>query len=331
MSVVVVGLDIGGANVKAAHPDGKAMSVPFALWREPQRLAAVLAELMKSWPDMDRLAVTMTGELCDCFESKRQGVNAILDAVETAAADLPIHVWQTTGQFTDVASARQQPLLTAAANWLALAAYVGRLAPEGPALLVDIGSTTTDIIPLLDGQPVPQGRTDTERLHCSELVYTGALRTPVCALLGSAVLAELFATTLDVYLLLGLVPESNACHTADGRAATKPLAHARLARMLGGDAETCTLEEALSLAREAAAVQTSILQHAIRRVSRTLPAAPRKVILSGVGEFLAQKALLREHVSEEHFVPLSHHLGPSCSAAACAHAVAVLARERLHD
>src|SRR5205807_547928 len=120
-----------------------------------------------------------------------------LDAVEAVAAGMPVRVWQTTGRFTDVATARKTALQTASANWLALATFAGRYAPSGPALLIDIGSTTTDVVPLLDGRPVPRGRTDSERLEAEELVYTGVRRTPLCALRGDVV-AELFATTLDV-------------------------------------------------------------------------------------------------------------------------------------
>src|SRR5947208_2344005 len=79
--------------------------------------------------------------------------------------------------------ARRQWLRTAAANWLATAVWAGRFAPEGAALLIDAGSTTTDIVPLWNGRPMPLGLTDPDRLRTGELVYTGARRTPVCALL----------------------------------------------------------------------------------------------------------------------------------------------------
>ena len=119
----------------------------------------------------------------------------------------------------------------AAANWLALAALVARRQPRGRGLLLDIGSTTTDLVPLEDGRPAPRGRTDPERMACCELLYTGVRRTPVCAAVPG-VAAELFATMQDVYLVLGLVPDDPAdTGTADGRPATAPLAHARLARM----------------------------------------------------------------------------------------------------
>ncbi|MGE3803939.1 MAG: hydantoinase/oxoprolinase family protein, partial [Gemmataceae bacterium] len=227
----VLGLDIGGANLKAAHTFGAARSISFALWRTPEQLAGRLQFLIRELPAADVLAVTMTGELCDAFATRRAGVNAILDAVRQATT-LPVRVWRTDGRFADLDSARETTWQTASANWLALATYVGRYAPEGPALLIDIGSTSTDVIPLVDGRPCPQGRTDPERLRSGELVYTGVRRTPLCALLGSSVAAELFATTLDVYLVLGeLAENSDDCDSADGRPATKQQAHARLARM----------------------------------------------------------------------------------------------------
>jgi probable H4MPT-linked C1 transfer pathway protein len=328
--VSVLGLDIGGANLKAVHLDGTARLYPFALWQHPEQLPAALRGLVEGMPAFDRLAVTMTGELCDCFPTKRNGVLAIFDAVAEAIPDRTILVWRTDGHFADLASARQEPLLAAAANWLALAAYAGRFAPQGSALLIDIGSTTTDIIPLHDGKPVPRGRTDTERMKTSELVYTGVGRTPVCALLGSGVMAEVFATILDVYLVLGDLPEHHIGPTADGRPATKAFAHARLARMIGGDAETCSTEATLRLARQAAAVQQAIVQHALRPVLRALPVLPAKFILGGTGEFLARRVLQRMNFSEEKLFSLSNHLGPSVSAAACAHAVAVLAGEQHH-
>ncbi len=153
----VLGLDIGGANLKAAHTDGRARSVPFALWKNPTALPDALRRLLGNMPPANVLAVTMTGELCDCFESKRQGVVAILDAVKETAGETPICVWQNDGRFVDLEEARQTPLPAASANWLALAAFAGRYAPKGPALLIDIGSTTTDIVPLRNGRPVPKG------------------------------------------------------------------------------------------------------------------------------------------------------------------------------
>src|SRR5262245_3338572 len=102
----VLGLDIGGANLKAAHTAGSARLRPFALWKHPDRLADELRDLLTGWPPFARLAVTMTGELCDCFATRREGVLHILAAVEAVAGPIPVAVWYTDGQFHTIAEPR---------------------------------------------------------------------------------------------------------------------------------------------------------------------------------------------------------------------------------
>ena len=334
MARSVVGLDIGGANLKAAHVSGKACLQPFALWRNPAGLPEALRRLLRLLPPFDQLAVTMTGELCDCFATRREGVLAILDAVEAVAKITPTRIWLTTGRFAALPEVRRDPLQAAAANWLALAAYVGRFAPKGCALLVDIGSTTTDLVPLAEGKPIPRARVDSERLHSRELIYTGVRRTPVCALLGADGAAELFATTLDVYLTLAKLPDDETDRdTADGKPATRAHAHARLARMLCADVETTTDDERRNLALRICHRQALLIRQGMDRVAQDLPSIPAAVILSGSGEFLARAALELPPDVPGRLAPLHNAISlkerhtPEISRAACAYALAVLASE----
>lgn len=321
-----IGLDIGGANIKAATSSGDALSVPFELWRCPEGLADQLTAVRARWPDVPNVAVTMTGELCDCFPTKRDGVGHILAAVEQAFPRNRIEVWSTAGRFLSPAAARDNPLAVGAANWHALATVVGREMPAGPALLLDTGSTTTDIIPILDHVPVSVGTTDPERLRTGELVYSGVRRTPVCAVLGTEVAAEWFATTHDVYVRLGfLSPNPDDRSTADGRPMTGANAHARLARMLGGDPEVTSAEETRVLAERTLVEQRRAIAAGIRRVVDRLPNWPRAVCVAGSGEFLAISAW---EAVRGGTGPVARALtdlwGPSRSEAACAQAVAVL-------
>ncbi|MBA4063773.1 MAG: H4MPT-linked C1 transfer pathway protein [Isosphaera sp.] len=338
----VLGLDIGGANLKAATRDKRAASVPFALWKQPDKLPAALADLVAKFPDAEELAVTMTGELCDCFETKRDGVAAILAAVRFASGGRRIRVWSTDGVFVTADEAKADHLKVAAANWHALATFAGQYTFNRPGILIDTGSTTTDVIPLLHGKPMARGRTDRERLRSGELVYTGVRRTPVAAVLGSTVAAEYFATTHDAYLLLGKVAEDPADRdTADGRPATLPFAHARLARMIGGDAETVTREEAAGLAEEVMDKQIRLIEYGIAQAGGTLrsilraselPAGVRFVV-SGSGEFVLRELFARGLKLDRDVVglgqvrSLTDQLGPAVSACAPAYAVAVLAAE----
>jgi (4-(4-[2-(gamma-L-glutamylamino)ethyl]phenoxymethyl)furan-2-yl)methanamine synthase len=330
MTRATLGLDIGGANLKAFHTAGVARHVPFRLWEKPGELPAALAALQADLPAAEVLAVTMTGELCDCFASKRAGVGAILDAVERTRGDRPVRVWRNDGRFVTPEEARATALQVAAANWLALATVAGRFAPAGPALLIDVGSTTTDVIPLHRGKPVPKGRTDPERLQSLELVYTGVRRTPLCAVLGSHVAAELFATTLDAYLVLGAIAEEPGNRdTADGRPATRAAAHARLARMLGADLETSTPDQRQKLANLLLLKQVYLVRTAMEIVAGKLPAPPQTIVLAGEGEFLARVAVKEsEALKSSRLVSLAERLAPPISQTACAYAVAVLASER---
>jgi probable H4MPT-linked C1 transfer pathway protein len=334
----VIGLDIGGANLKAALSHGACRSVSFPVWREPDRLAKALRNLIADWLPCQGLAVTMTAELVDCFATKADGVDAILSAVTEVADGLPVAVWQTAGEFVDVDVAREFPLLTAAANWHALATFVGRLAPTGSALLIDIGSTTTDIIPIVDGLPSPVGRTDGERLISGELVYSGARRTPLCALTRSvplsegqsAVAAELFATTLDVYLLTGDLPEAPEDRdTANSQPATIECAHDRLARLLCRDRTELSLDEARGVAGFIASEQQRQLSVAVEQVLGGFPDSPSAVILSGSGSFLAAR-LASSHpglrgASRHRLVDI---FSAEAATAACAFALARLAVEQ---
>lgn len=328
-------LDIGGANLKAAHTSGAARSVPFALWKNPELLPSALAALTGSMPDADRWAVTMTGELCDCFSTKAEGVRAIINAVLDVGEKRKIRVWTTNGRFASASEVLEEPSTAAAANWLALATVAARFAADG--LLIDVGSTTTDLIPIRDGRPVPRERTDTGRLRSGELVYAGVRRTPVCALATSlphrgqatGLAAELFATTRDVYLTLGdLEEDPSDTDTADGRGATAEAARDRLARMIGADREGFSRADAVALARAADAALVARLVEAAGRVAReALGGPPGAAVISGSGEFLARRVAERVVAEGGSIASLGELWGPGASDAACACAVAILAAE----
>jgi probable H4MPT-linked C1 transfer pathway protein len=328
MSKPTLGLDIGGANLKAVHSSGQARAVPFALWKYPERLGTELKRLCDSVPAFDRLAVTMTGELCDCFETKREGVKAILRAVRTVAGTTAIWVWTTGGRFLTLEEANEKPLSAAAANWLALGYFVGRHFPTENVVLMDTGSTTTDIVYLRQGIPEPRGRTDRERLETGELVYTGVRRTPICSVLGMSVAAEFFATMHDAYVVAGLLPEEpDNCDTSDGRPATRENARARLARMRCADGETFSVGQVRALAEQALAAQWNAVHRAAASVLRDRPAVQR-VVLAGSGEILGRQVAARHPLlTEATLVSLADWLGLALSESACAHAVAVLAAQ----
>ncbi|MDA7977772.1 MAG: hypothetical protein MPJ50_03250 [Pirellulales bacterium] len=332
-----IGLDIGGAQTKLSNGSQLAISRSFPLWRRPDALADLLQELLDGQIPDASLAVTMTGELADCYRTKREGVDRILKSVESAAAGRDISVYLTDGTFVSPDEARDRHLQAAAANWHALAKYCTRLTENSSALLIDIGSTTADIIPLDAGGPCPDGLTDPNRLASGELVYTGVRRSPVCAVTNTlpwkgkqcGVAQELFATTWDAYLVLDELPEEpDAATTADGRPATKDAAHDRLARCICADREMFDVDDALAAAQAIEKAQLAKLGLAAVGVMRGLSQPPRTIILSGSGEFLARKLVAKLRLKDVQVISLAEQFdNAEISRSATALAVAVLAEE----
>lgn len=271
-----------------------AAQAPCALWEG----VAALADSLAALPDWARAeaqnAVTMTGELCDAFADRRDGVAAIARwAMENLRG--PVRIYAGAAGFLAPAEAEGAAAAVASANWHATARLAGRHCPE--ALLVDIGSTTSDLIPIRGGEPRAQGYCDAERLRTGELVYAGAVRTPLMALgptipfcgAETGLMAEHFATSADVYRLLGRLPdEADQQEAADGRGKSIEETETRLARMIGCDRADASPAEWRGLAEAFARLQRRRLARAAERVANSAHLdAGAPVIGCGVGRFLA--------------------------------------------
>lgn len=346
MGTRVLGFDIGGANIKAADADGKTHAIAFPMWTDFRELTATLVNIASTYFETpDLVAVTMTAELADCFASKQNGVRFIVDSVAAAFPQTPTRFWLTTGEFAEADDARELPTLVAAANWHALATWAGRGVPQGPAVLIDVGSTTTDIIPLIDGCPVMTGLTDLERLLSGELVYCGVGRTPVSAISKTVplrnhlcpVAAEHFATIADALLVRGLFDEDEtATDTADGRSFTVANSRNRLAHMICCDMTELSEEEidgiAEAIVESAIALSVNALSRVYNRLTSQCAESRPAVIYSGSGAFFAERVatdLGADLFGERLFLPQMFHR--TVSESACAFAVARLAHDRCRD
>ncbi|GAB4244169.1 MAG: hydantoinase/oxoprolinase family protein [Thermoleophilia bacterium] len=301
----IAGWDVGGAQVKAARvvwgtggiEDVRIAVRPFEIWREPDDLPSVLAEVEHKLgiQGAQAAAVTMTAELSDAFRTKREGVLFVLDAMEQALPRTPLHLLSITGDFVPAESARRRPLDFAATNWVASALFVAEHHPE--CVLIDVGSTTTDIIPIRGGEIVAEGRTDLARLASGELIYTGVLRTNPNTLAGTVpvrgrmcrVSAEYFAVMADVYILLGrLSSEEYTCATPDGRGTSREAAAERLARLVCADGEMLNDEDILKVAVYLYEKQLQQISEGLLQVlSRFDDAYDAPMVVAGTGSFLA--------------------------------------------
>ena len=328
--MATVGWDIGGVNTKAARVVGGTVravcSRAYELQRDPSALAPLLREL---WAELgaapsDRHAVTMTAELSQMFRTKREGVSFVLDAVHAAFPSDDVQVFTVGGQFVSSSQARLEPLRVAAANWAATAQQVS--ASHRDVLLIDMGTTTTDIIPIVDGRVAAEGLTDPARLTSGELVYTGAVRTPAEAMAShvplhgqmAGVSAEGFALAGDVHVWRGdLAPSDYTSPTPDGRPPARLFAGERLARVACADREMLD-EGAISVIADAlAGAQVERIASAIARVVAGHPSL-RTAVVTGLGAFIGARAAQTAGLEVVH---LAESLGDA--AARCAPAASV--------
>ncbi len=300
----LIGWDVGGAHLKAARIEAgmvtAAAEIACPLWQGVDRLDAALAAAREQVGEADLHAITMTGELTDIFSTRAEGVARLVDIV-SAALPGRICVYGGRDGWLSPQAASKTADAAASANWHASASLVARL--RGAALFADMGSTTTDLIPIAGGSVAARGYSDAERLAAGELVYTGAVRTFLMAVAQrvpfrgawTPVMNEYFASMADVHRIRGALPEDADRHpTADAREKTFEASCARLARMIGRDAAGATGREWRSLAGFFAEAQLrSVHDAALQALSAADLPDDAPVVGAGSGAFVLRRLAAR--------------------------------------
>ncbi len=305
------GWDVGGAHLKAALLDAygevqHVVQMPCALWRGLEVLEEAVDKILQDFQQITinqplMHAVTMTGELVDLFVNRQEGVQEISRTINERLGEQVFFFCAHPNKvydFVDCSAVNPHWQQIASANWLASASLVAKQIPTG--LLIDMGSTTTDFVLLRQGKPFCLGFSDAARMASKELVYTGVVRTPLMALCQevifqskpTSIAAEFFATTADVYRLLGVLPaDEDMADTADDKDKSTLATVRRIARMIGCDAEDATLEDWQELACNFKQKQLTMLQEAAsQHIARLRKIAPDlkniNIIGAGAGQFL---------------------------------------------
>lgn len=327
---IVAGYDVGGAHLKVARVEnGKLAAVrqiACPLWQGIDQLDSALAEATPIVGNAAIHAITMTAELTEIFDSREHGVITLLQRLRERIEG-EIRVFAGLKGFPDIAAAHSDPLSVASANFLATARAIAVRQPR--SLLIDMGSTTTDILAC----DRPQGLTDAERLQTGELVYTGLTRTPVPSVATRAPLAgewqglarDAFATMADVRRILGTLPDDVDHHaTTDGKGKSVSESLSRLARGFGRDPEmrhlaTWQASAAYIAERQLRSIHDGVLQ-VVSRPGVTIAS----VVTAGIGASAASAIATRMELPVVDFgtlidAPAEHRLW----ATRCAPAVAV--------
>lgn len=303
MSISYIGWDIGGAHVKAAllNHAGDVVGIyqqPCPLWKGLGQLQAAVTAILQELPNSAcRHAITMTGELVDLFDYRDDGVKQIIAVMQALLADDMLVFAGAQGLLPVATITPPHYPHCASANWLASASMAAQKIAQG--LFIDIGSTTTDLLVLKQGQVLAQGYMDYERLLSQELVYTGMVRTAVMAVAQNVVfegreiglMAEYFSTMADVYRLTGELNEAHdQTDTADGAEKSVAASARRLARMIGCDFYPHELTRWQTFAQVIRGQQVQKIQHSCQRhLTNSQLSGDAILVGAGVGRFLAKE------------------------------------------
>ncbi len=348
--VGVLGLDIGGANTKAAFvrtengflAGSKVKLEYFPFWRrDSEQVCSMLSSLKGQMVGLERLdcvGVTMTAELSDVYRTKSEGINHILDCICKVFDSTQILVLDVDSHLRSVNYARAEPLKVASANWAATGWLVSKRIQD--CVVVDVGSTTSSIITIIQGKVHVLGKTDLEKLISGELIYTGSLRTNVATIVNylplrggiARVSSELFSQSGDVHLLLGNIKETEyTAETADGKGKTFSDALARIAHVVCADTEMLTKQEILQISEYIYAQQVKQIAEGLKAVySRLKPDAKQTIptAVTGLGRnFLAKSAAKIAGIAE--IIDLADLLPASAVLASPAMGIALMTATKL--
>jgi len=299
----IAGFDIGGANTDIAIVDfdesGNIISVEtdfkyLPMWIKKDELKEVLIDLIDE-NEINAVGISMTAELVDAYKTKKEGVLDIAQKSLDAFNNIPVGFLGLDG-IIEMADVIKDPMNVAAANWIATATLAAEIDPN--CILIDIGSTTTDIIPIINGKEHAKGRSDLERLKTGELVYSGTLRTNVAALVDKVpldgimmrVASELFAITADIQIVLGNINEDDySCSTMDGAGKSVKDCMRRISRVVCGDLDVLEYNEIRDIAECIYSIQITKISEALLEVAEQNNLS--KVITTGLGmDILGAKA-----------------------------------------
>ena len=281
----IAGFDIGGANTDLAIIDFekgeiKNIEVDFEylpMWSNNDDLSHVLIELIeKICPvsEIDAVGISMTAELVDAYDTKKDGVLDVVRKCEETFT-CPIAYVGVDGMLSKD-EIEKTPLKAAAANWIATAQIATLISDN--CIFIDTGSTTTDIIPIRDAKECAIGKSDFDRSATGELVYTGTLRTNLASFLDKVelngkeyrVASELFAQTADVYMVLDLITEKDyICDTFDGEGKSKIDCARRIARVVCADLEMLSMEDIVEMSEFIHQKQVEQIADGLRQVHET--------------------------------------------------------------
>ena len=213
---MIFGVDIGGVNFKITsltqtNKHLKVKSALFPFIGKTEMIEKLILHV--SHPDL----VVITQTFCanrQLFSSAKEGTHYIVDITENLFGG-KVKYLGLSYRLYNAEEAKKDYLKVAARNWVATCYLTFYLKLFENGLVIDCGTNSTDIVPVLDSKPVTLDDNDREytRLKTGELFWSGLYFTQIPSISNTVVLdGERFqvkpstnARIFDAYILLGIV------------------------------------------------------------------------------------------------------------------------------
>ena len=289
----IIGWDIGGAHIKAAKIDfkkktSKTKQLYSPIWKNVNYLKKSIKLIKKKLGKTNYHAITMTAELSDIFPDRKNGVKHIINLSSKILGEKNIFFYSKKN-FLKKKLAIKKPFELNSMNWHATASFVSNFFPN--CILVDIGSTTSDIIPIKNKEIISKDVSDYQRLKSNELIYLGVLRTPIQAVERKKnLINENFANLSDVYRVLNKIPSTfDLLPTLDRKTKNKHDSARRIARIFGKDYKKNHFLKWKKTAYQIEGKHLKILKNVIKKIEKKNFLKKVPIIGAGIGEFLVKK------------------------------------------
>lgn len=182
----VLGIDIGGKNIKYTvltpekgkyHIDGGIIhSISMKM-----ELDHILKRLLARIPEVSCIGVTMSFPVS--YRDFQKGVEKIVNSFVNSEPGAPVLLVDFQGDLWSLRDAvTAEPVRFSASNFFGSAFLASKICDN--AVMIDTGSTSTDIILIKNGRPLIMGKDieDIKRNLTGEMTWTGIMHTLVSSL-----------------------------------------------------------------------------------------------------------------------------------------------------
>ena len=248
INLIKIGWDLGGAHIKYCVESQTSNVIwydiiRFDFWKDYAKLSDLIMGICNKYYEKGSSMenyFTMSAEMCDCFDNRRDGVKYIINQIKKIKYNSYIFSKNGLSKLTDRDNVYPDEI--GSYNWYASALYISKLIEN--VILIDFGSTTCDFSIIKNGKIMNRRTSDFHGMLNKELLYTGCSRTPIYAHINEIrsgnkiynIIPENFSSMSDINIILGKLNKRDIySKSSDGSSHSLSQSYKRVSRSFGFD------------------------------------------------------------------------------------------------